>query len=79
MRSSLSEDKTFQLEYNIYTQELSEEDAIKTGNTNIKKTIDKDEIEIEREIKDTKIVRLSEKHKYRQRVREMKGIVIKSE
>ena len=77
MRSSLSEDKTFQLEYNIYTQELSEEDAIKTGNTNIKKTIDKDEIEIE--IKDTKIVRLSEKHKYRQRVREMKVIVIKSE
>ena len=37
------------------------------------------EIEREREIKDTKIVRLSEKHKYRQRVREMKVIVIKSE
>ena len=27
--------KLFQLKYNIYTQELSEEDEIKTGNTNI--------------------------------------------
>ena len=27
--------KLFQLEYNIYTQELSEEEEIKTGNTNI--------------------------------------------
>ena len=31
--SSLSEDKT--AEYNIYTQELPEEDEIKPGNTNI--------------------------------------------
>ena len=33
MSSSLSEDKTFWLKYNIYTQELSEEDEIKTEDT----------------------------------------------
>ena len=35
MSSSLSENKTFRLKYNIYTQELTEEDEIKTGNTKI--------------------------------------------